>query len=318
MNILHIQINPTPLTIEKSAFLKCVLSILIVLFHLHNQIPVGLLKYLDNFGPPIVSLFFFLSGYGLMVCREKKGEKYLDTFFINRIIKNLIIPFVLASCIYRLINGSTLPDIQESIYNCYRLGDTAGLLPNSWFVFALFCFYLLFYMVQKGAFKHPVLILSIFILIYVVETVKAGFDWSWYITAFAFPIGVLYATNETRLLHIWQKNSSIVLTMIICVACMACLKSLHSMYANMVIYMIFPSFVACMFSKFGDFHNLGTIINSIAKCSYEIYLYHGVVMLMLRSDVLYIESNTVYIFFTFVITFIVSFIMSNVRIRLCS
>lgn len=83
MNILHIQINPTPLTIEKSAFLKCVLSILIVLFHLHNQIPVGLLKYLDNFGPPIVSLFFFLSGYGLMVCREKKGEKYLDTFFIN-------------------------------------------------------------------------------------------------------------------------------------------------------------------------------------------------------------------------------------------
>ena len=82
--------------------------------------------------------------------------------------------------------------------------------------------------------------------------------------------------------------------------------------------MIFPSFVACIFSKFGDFHNLGTIINSIAKCSYEIYLYHGVVMLMLRSDVLYIESNTVYIFFTLVITFIVSFIMSNVRIRLCS
>lgn len=307
-----------PLTIEKNTFLKCILSILIVLYHLHNQIPVGFLKYLDNFGAPIVSLFFFLSGYGLMVSSKKKGVKYLNTFIINRVIKSLILPYILASFIYRLANSNSLPDIQESIKNCYRLGDTSGLLPNSWFVLALLLFYVLFYIVQKGVFKHAIIVLSFSILIYVVETEKAGFDWSWYITAFAFPIGVLYAKKEKKLLLLWEKKKFYYLTLVVFIICIICLKVLHSMYANMVIYMIFPTLVACIMSRFGNYCNLGIVITGIAKCSYEIYLYHGVVMLMLRNNTVYIESNVVYIFSTLIVTLIVSFIMSGVKIRLCS
>ncbi|WP_259317952.1 acyltransferase family protein [Bacteroides stercoris] len=52
-----------------------------------------------RFGSLSVSIFFFLSGYGLICSYNLKGEKYLKGFLIHRIGK-VIIPLLTAYAIY--------------------------------------------------------------------------------------------------------------------------------------------------------------------------------------------------------------------------
>lgn len=72
----------------------------------------------SQFGSLSVSIFFFLSGYGLMCSYSLKGKKYLEGFCIHRISK-IIIPLLTAYIIYipilRLINhtGGIIEAIQR-------------------------------------------------------------------------------------------------------------------------------------------------------------------------------------------------------------
>ena len=50
-------------------------------------------------GAPIVAVFFFLSGYGLMVSLITKGQKYLDGFLKKRLLK-IVLPLVLCSIVF--------------------------------------------------------------------------------------------------------------------------------------------------------------------------------------------------------------------------
>lgn len=50
-------------------------------------------------GAPIVAVFFFLSGYGLMVSLITKGQKYLDGFLKKRLLK-IVLPLILCSIVF--------------------------------------------------------------------------------------------------------------------------------------------------------------------------------------------------------------------------
>ena len=101
----------------------------------------------SQFGSLSVSIFFFLSGYGLMCSYSLKGKKYLEGFCIHRISK-IIIPLLTAYIIYipilRLINhtGGIIEAIQ-------RLFSSNPLLPYSWYVTEITLLYLLFYLVMR-------------------------------------------------------------------------------------------------------------------------------------------------------------------------
>ena len=46
-----------------------------------------------------MAVFFFLSGYGLMVSLITKGQKYLDGFLKKRLLK-IVLPLVLCSIVF--------------------------------------------------------------------------------------------------------------------------------------------------------------------------------------------------------------------------
>lgn len=64
-------------------------------FYMHNPT----LATECRFGSLSVSVFFFLSGYGLICSYNLKGEKYLKGFLIHRMGK-IIIPLLTAYMIY--------------------------------------------------------------------------------------------------------------------------------------------------------------------------------------------------------------------------
>jgi peptidoglycan/LPS O-acetylase OafA/YrhL len=89
--------------------LRGVLAILIVAGHVCNQQPqmpfsseIGGLAYI------VVAIFFFLSGYGLMISLVKKGDAYLDNFLSKHFLK--IVPlFVLCNVVYICFIGNYPP-----------------------------------------------------------------------------------------------------------------------------------------------------------------------------------------------------------------
>lgn len=130
------------ITKDDTAVLKSIMAILIILHHISLQ-GVAVLTVFHSWGAPLVSIFFFLSGYGLIKSFSVKGNAYLKNFIVHRIIKGVLVPFVVAWGIFRLIYFSNLPSIGEELELLIYRG--IPVLPHSWFVFAIICFYIFFY-----------------------------------------------------------------------------------------------------------------------------------------------------------------------------
>lgn len=71
---------------SKTVLLKAILPMLILLHHLSAVTAWACLKPFGVVGIAVVSLFFFISGYGLLASFQKKGILYLESFFRKRML----------------------------------------------------------------------------------------------------------------------------------------------------------------------------------------------------------------------------------------
>ena len=83
------QILFSPFNVDRTLSLRGILVLLIVLHHLSGVTSFPglspsfrmLVSQFTFFGGGAVSMFFFISGYGLMASLHKKGKIYLDSFY---------------------------------------------------------------------------------------------------------------------------------------------------------------------------------------------------------------------------------------------
>lgn len=78
--------------------IRGILALLIICDHIGFEFFDTPMSLFVLFGPLVVSLFFFFSGYGLMTSYMRKGPDYLKGFFVKRFGK-LVPQFVLLSII---------------------------------------------------------------------------------------------------------------------------------------------------------------------------------------------------------------------------
>ena len=131
--------------------LRGVLALCIVLHHLSLRlmymIPEASFFNLSEFikwGEPIDSVFFFMSGYGLIKSFLKKGTNYLDGFLTGRLSK-IMIPYIICCVLYIPFNNNNL----SSILGLETWKSDCPFLPSSWFVIIIFISYLFFYISAK-------------------------------------------------------------------------------------------------------------------------------------------------------------------------
>lgn len=154
----------------------------------------------SQFGSLSVSIFFFLSGYGLMCSYSLKGKKYLEGFCIHRISK-IIIPLLTAYIIYipilRLINhtGGIIEAIQ-------RLFSSNPLLPYSWYVTEITLLYLLFYLVMRFIPRYKLPALSLTIVFMLAGMLLAGLPHWWINASLDKKVNILFIL---LVLYILQK-----------------------------------------------------------------------------------------------------------------
>lgn len=179
--------------------LKGLSAIVVMLYHLSLYSDSRLLSLaFYNTGQLAVAVFLFMSGYGLTVQYQKKGEKYLNGFWLTKICR-LIIVFLTASVIVTIINNiyydtdyGILSVAKSALRFCYPNGR------ELWFVaiiiFCYFCFY-----IGKKYFNGNLLwtVLCPCIYIFICFITNRG-SW-WYNTAFCFVFGELVALYKKQI-----------------------------------------------------------------------------------------------------------------------
>lgn len=296
----------------KTSVLKGVMAIIIVLHHLSLQ-GVESLRQFHSWGAPIVSVFLFISGYGLSVNFASKGNTYLSNFICYRIFRNLLVPFILAWFTYRIVNWGILPDLMTEINNLVFSG--IPLLPHSWYVYAILLFYIFFYLACKLSVRCFPLIIIVLTIIYILICEYIGFDRCWYISSLAFPTGVILGKYKNDIKEFTSSAIRYFLFVPLCISLIGLLVYSENEILYMFVYILIPIMLTaiCMkinlerLLKFGLFRFLSSI-------SYEIYLCQGISMSICRGNRYYIENDYIYIIAVLATTIILAFLIHKVKI----
>ena len=244
--------------------LKGVMAISIVAFHLFYQTDDWLFMF-SSWGAPIVSMFYFISGYGLALNYRAKGNEYLSHFFKHRIWESLILPFLLVWVVNRIISGNISMSLLDELIKLLMYGETT--LPYSWYVFSILLFYILFYMIASK--KNVVIISFLCVFLYIALTVSLSYERCWYISALAFPLGIFYCKYEERICALWNVPVKYYVTVPLCLLLTAACVISKNEFCYLFAYIFIPIVIVCLCAKIQIYNRN---IQWISNVSYEIYL----------------------------------------------
>ena len=291
--------------------------------HVENSWPM--VQMCSTLGQMMVTSFLFISGYGCAVSYQKKGEKYVNAFPRNRIL-TVLVNFDIAILIYLIFNfilgkTFTIGEIIPALIGWTSIGN------SNWYIFAILCLYLGFYICFKLFGKnesHFFLFLSMFVFtaiyIYTVSYFKAKSYW-YYDTVLCFPMGVLFAYYKDRVYECITKSNARYLSLLVLFGSAFIYMNkvggfqFTPMYMN-IYAVIFIFFIILILMKV----QIGNkVLGFFGTHVFEIYIYQRIPMILLQKFTpLAGDTKYYYIYFilvllgTLLITVVMHFIYGKV------
>ena len=280
--------------------LRGILAVCVFLTHLcpHLDEASPWLEDFGMWGPPSVACFFLLAGYGLAYSVKIKGPAYLDGFFRKRLSK-LVWPFLIMAIIYqtwRIYNG---------IFDWKQLLVEPS--PLSWFIYALFIWYVGFYICFKGVkdYRSGILRIWLFTAIYMFWTVSQEMGYYW-ISILPMPMAITYVFYEEKTKKFIQQHPYLSLSVVGGMFVMMMGYTLYGIYVHHLpgwgplVYTTLPIWVVLLIYMLGGARNI--VINFLGRISYEIYIVHGFIV-MLLADIILIDNQNVNSVFVILLLF---------------
>lgn len=250
---------------------KALLALMIVAHHISYFPDTAALSIFYHLGAPIVSIFLFISGYGLVESYHKDGKHYLDTFFRRRIL-TILVPFVLTVFVHMLLNIDVYSDAAGLLANVRR-----GVLPlsNTWYVFAILFFYLIFWLsyrcLPSRARLFGIIAGSAF---YIVTLRLLNFAQCWYISALGFATGTVLAESGFK----FERVRSDIVMLAASVIAGGAFFFLGSSWSYQLCYIFIPIAFASAVSMLPlDIINVRPV-KFLGRISYSIYLCQMIVI----------------------------------------
>lgn len=273
--------------------LRGLMALLVVSGHLvgHGIFTIEAMRAI-SWARPAVGTFFFLSGYG-MTKSLGGGGKYLR-HLIPRTCVKLFVPLACIMAIKGLYMVAIGTFDVRSLFETYLNGKTP-LCEHSWYVFELFffciCFYLAGMFVNDGRLFAGFLFVSTIVLHVVL---RYAFKWPswWWVHAFAFPVGSMFARHEMVVLDRIKRHGSVIFLVGLCAWTMLVgLRFLWGGYGSEVVFSgLIGVFVAiCSYCTPLPQTRFMMLLGAV---SYEIYLTHGEVRIVLAKRLLGLNIDT--------------------------
>ncbi len=286
---------------DSTLALRGILAVAIILHHLSEKTGTGFLfPFMVHTGYLIVAIFFFLSGYGLSVQYQKKGNAYLQSFFRNRIVYIFLI-WLFFGIIYYIYHISTGIDISiKDALISFVYGKP--IVKYSWYIAVQLWMYVFFFSV----YRFPKLndwyrigVVTSFLSILAVVYSILRYESTWYISNGSFVVGLAFPILKNRY-DVYSKNHWVP-----CLILWAIFFSLFSMlpivvehyyvessfiriFSRVVSTMVFVMMIITLLQKVQLKSRLWSMIG---ECSLEIYLIHGLIMMLFRGNPLYVSSD---------------------------
>lgn len=258
--------------------LKPFLAFGIVFHHLHGE--AMYLHEFERWGPLVVGIFFFISGYGLTYSLNRRPD-YLKGFFTNKILVKLLLPsalaFALSMCLVQQWGDFTIIE---------RLKCPSGpwLFVNDWFVYALvYCYIAFLFAGQVKKAPQRLSILVVAPLLLVVFTAYMGYARNWWATPMAFSVGALYRHFEPKIrLYIDGKKRYVITTacaLLVFGLLMGLAVKFGSQVSAVIVYSLLPLLLVTLMIRL-DVKGLAQnkLIVFFSGISFELYLIHGIVI----------------------------------------
>ena len=246
-----------------------------------------------------------------------KKENYLKDFLNKRIMK-IVIPNIIAiifTILVYLLTGQLTP---RKIFNSLVEGEP--VVRFSWYMLAIISLYVVFYLSAKFLKKKKMINIAVFggtILYCIVVNNILGFNNWWVNSCFAFFIGIYWASyKEKYAITLKDKNKIIRYAIMLSIILFAIIgiQFFTSGYAimdiindtdladdimrepipviNMNIICIALLFV--LFTILEKMRLNDKVFTFLGNISFEIYLYHGLVMYLLRNPRFYCRVDYLY------------------------
>jgi len=296
--------NNDYLSIESGKCMRGFFALLVLMHHISQVTTDGLLfSNLNYIGFLPVSIFFFLSGYGLQKS-HMNTEDYKNGFLIKRVIK-ILIPYVIVTFLFWILylaNGFFF-----SVKDVFVFAIKGNpIATHSWFIISIMAFYFIFWLLMLLFNKHHGrMIVGAFIwnVVYVLFCFGMIYGVWWYDASIVFVFGMLWAYKEKSILPFVKKYYKIVLFLVIEMFLICFFVRDKSIALDPLNYkdIILTMISAILFSIIVLLINLKIkfkckTLAKIGEISLELYLVHGLFILGLRSNIIYIKNDSAYAF----------------------
>lgn len=297
---------------EQGKMLQAIACIGVILHHLtqliteYGVMDKGPITILCSMGILFTSVFFFFSGFGLIISVNHK-EDYLETFLIHR-MPVVLVPFVTSNICYLLVRmfynkvPTTTTDLWAGVTG-YQL-----LNPNAWYIVEILFFYVAFYILFSCIRNKDVamVLLSVFVVGFMNYCMSQGTDpalvgtqwfmgeW-WYNSTIVFVMGMLVARYKDIIMNFAKKyyGKLLFLTVVLFVVSFSVeeyvLKTcgyqsnsmvidnindqMFTLLAQILLCVVFTWLILLLNLKI-SIHN--AILKIVGSISLELYLIHGV------------------------------------------
>ena len=243
---------------------------------------VNYLRDFNQWGVPVVSVFFFMSGYGIIKSYQKRGKDYLNNFLFGRLCK-IMVPFIICCLVYIPLNSHTI----SSIFILDTWKNDCPLLPSSWFVIALLCQYLFFYIAASFIrdIKRTIMIAWTLSTLLMFGLDGLGFKSFWWQSLLSFNVGMSVSYHEKFLRrYMLSKRLLIICFCLILVSFyFDDIASCQTKWSFLLFVALLPFFIWQMLCNCKIRNTI--ILDFIGKISYEIYLVHGAILGVLFETV---------------------------------
>ena len=303
-------ISDSFISLEQAGGIQTFACIAIILHHVTQQItgyglrPKGPITLLSYIGFCFTAVFFFFSGYGLIVSVETKPD-YLRTFLTRR-LPSVLIPFWMINILGVILTGivsSRKLSVSEILSDIFGITLING---NGWFIIEIVLLYLIFFVLfslikNRDLASALLCAATIGIIIFCFlrghdpegeQTSWFRGEW-WYNSTITFAFGVIFARSRDRFRSFCIRHYFVmaalfsVLTAVCIFASVYAQKHLgyyhepvHSGIRDAILTLLIQSLTCIITTTFMLILNMKIAIgnkalNIISSMSLELFLIHG-------------------------------------------
>ena len=283
-------LHASSLTPEASNHLRGLFVIAVVYHHIYQMVGCGILfPIFTRVGFLCVGFFFFISGYGLM--KRHTADAAYHKSFLRKRIPAVLLPFTLDNVIYwlfHLLRGTNY----SALDFFYGVARGEPIAANSWYIISLLVCYLFFWCSVRLFRNRPGMVVLSNVLLCVVYTgacIGLGYGSEWFKSIAAYPMGLLWALCEAPVLErikktwlLWLAAAAVLLGGSMLAQMLYGNLSAPAVTQAIISNLTIIFFISCLVLVVMKIRLGNRLLAHLGKLSLEIYLYHGMFLILAR------------------------------------